>query len=395
MAHFRPPLLLVSTALLVVLLAGCFPSTNPSAPAAQPTAAATVSAAAKPASSTAPTVAVSPVAGASPVARASPVVAASPAVAVKAATSGARKSAKLTLNFLAGGPQAGFMYAKKLGYYDQAGVDLTIEEGQGSATTAQLVATGGTQLGYSDAPSVMQVRSKGGADKIVAVILQTNAFAIISLQAKNITKPTDLVGKTLAVQPGTAQTALLDAVFAANNLDQKQVNVVNLDPSALVGSLLQGSVDAILAGADFQSVQIRDRGAQINELFYRDIGIPTVGLSVVANDNLIQSDPDLVRNFVAASLRGWDAARQHPDEAAQAVVEQFVSGDKNQILQQLQVDLQFMCAPGADKVGMPPDKNWPLTFDLLTKYGLLPADKPVTEYYTNQFIPQDAPVCPK
>jgi NitT/TauT family transport system substrate-binding protein len=62
------------------------------------------------------------------------------------------KPMKITLNFLAGGPQAGFVYAKKLGLYKNAGIDLTIEEGRGSATTAQMVATGQTDAGFADAP---------------------------------------------------------------------------------------------------------------------------------------------------------------------------------------------------------------------------------------------------
>src|SRR5947209_20176055 len=70
------------------------------------------------------------------------------------------KPLKLTLNFLAGGPQAGFMYAKALGLYEQAGINLTIEEGRGSATTGQLVATGQTDLGFADAPAAMQLRAK-------------------------------------------------------------------------------------------------------------------------------------------------------------------------------------------------------------------------------------------
>jgi len=305
-----------------------------------------------------------------------------------------KKDVKLTLNFLAGGPQAGFMYAKKLGYYDEVGLNVTIEEGQGSATTAQLVATGGAQIGFADGPSAMTVRSKGGKVKIIAPILQTNGFAVISLKEKNITKVSDLIGKTIAVQPGTAQTALLDAVFAANEIDKSQVNITNIDPAALVGTLLEGKVDAILAGADFQSVQIRDRGYEVNDLFYRDIGVPTIGLSIIVNDDLIEKDPDLIRRFVAASLKGWDAARANPEEAAQAVVEQFVSGNKEQILKQLQVDLLLVCAPGAKSLGMPPEENWTKTYELLIRYQGLPADLPITDYYTTEFIPADAPACP-
>ncbi|MBI3709943.1 MAG: ABC transporter substrate-binding protein [Proteobacteria bacterium] len=299
----------------------------------------------------------------------------------------------LTLNFLAGGPQAGFMYGKKLGYYRDVGIDLTIEEGKGSATTAQQVATGQTDVGFADAPAAMQVRSKGGPVKIVAPILQTNGFAVISLEATGLRAPRDLVGRTVAVQPGTAQTTLLDAIFAANNIDKSKVNIVNIDPAALVGTLLEKKVDAILAGADFQSVQIRDRGFKVHDMFYRDIGVPTVGLAIIARDDKLQANADLYRRFVAASLRGWDAARKDPDAASQAVVEQFAAGNKAQILKQLEVDLLLVCAKGSKSLGLVPDENWKITHDLMTKYLGLPADKPAADYYTTTFVPANAPAC--
>jgi NitT/TauT family transport system substrate-binding protein len=303
------------------------------------------------------------------------------------------KPMKLTLNFLAGGPQAGFMYGKKLGLYEKAGINLTIEEGRGSGTTAQMVATGQTDVGFADAPAALQIRSKGAPVKVVAPILQTNAFAIISLEETNIRSPKDLVGKKVAVQPGTAQTTLLDAIFAANGIDKAKVEIVNIDPAALVGAILEKKVDAILAGADFQSVQMRDRGFKVHDIFYRDVGVPTVGLSIVAREDRIKADPDLYRRFVEASLQGWDAARKDPDAAAAAVIEMFPSANKDQILKQLQVDLKFLCAPGATALGRVPEATWQKTYDLLTQYLGLPKEKPIADYYTTELLPANAPAC--
>jgi NitT/TauT family transport system substrate-binding protein len=303
------------------------------------------------------------------------------------------KPMKLTLNFLAGGPQAGFMYAKALGLYEKAGIALTIEEGRGSGTTAQLVATGQTDVGFADAPAAMQLRGKNAPVKIIAPVLQTNGFAIISLEDANITKPADLLGKRVAVQPGTAQTTLLDAIFAANHIDPAKVNIINIDPAALVGALIEKKVDAILAGADFQSVQIRDRGFKVRDIFYRDVGVPTVGLSIIARDDRIGADADLFRRFIAASLDGWDAARKNPAAAAEAVVKQFPSATREQIQKQLEVDLKLVCAPGATAMGRVPEQNWQTTYTLLTRYLELPATKPVTDFYTNSLLPQAPPKC--
>ena len=306
------------------------------------------------------------------------------------------KPMRLTLNFLAGAPQAGFMYAKKLGYYHEAGIELAIEEGKGSAATAQKVADGKTDVGLADAPAAMQFRSKGAPVKIVAPVLQTNSFAIISLEGSGIGTPKDLVGKRLGVQPGTTQTTLLDAILTATGIDRAKLHIVNLDAAALAGALLEHKVDAIVASADFQSVQIRDRGFKVKDILYRDVGVPTVGLSIIARDDRLTADADLYRRFVAASLKGWDEARRHPDAAAAAaaVVEQFPAVNKDRIVKELKVDLDLVCAPGATALGRVPERNWQLTFDLLTTYLGLPKKKPVTDYYTTEFQPANAPPCP-
>ena len=310
-----------------------------------------------------------------------------------AAQAPAAKSMKLTLNFLAGGPQAGFMYAKALGLYDKAGINLTIEEGRGSGTTAQLVATGQTDVGFADAPAAMQLRAKNAPVKIIAPILQTNGFAIITLEDSGIRKPGDLVGKRVAVQAGTAQTTLLNAILSANNIDPAKFNAINIDPAAFVGALLEKKVDAILGGADFQSVQLRDRGQKVVDIMYRDVGVPTVGLSIIARDDKIAADPDLYRKFVAASLEGWEAARKNPTAAAEAVIKQFPTATKEQIQKQLEVDLKLVCAPGATSLGRVPDQNWQTTYTLMTKYLELPTTKPVTDYYSNDFLPANPPKC--
>ncbi len=314
-------------------------------------------------------------------------------IAGPALAQGNLKPLKFTLNFLAGGPQAGFIYAKSLGLYEKAGINLTIEEGRGSGTTAQLVATGQTDLGFADAPAAMQLRAKNAPVKIIAPILQTNGFAIMALEETGIRKPADLVGKRVAVQQGTAQTTLLDAIFAANKIDQKQVQVISIDPSAFVGTLIEKKVDAILGGADFQAVQLRDRGLKITEILYRDAGVPTVGLSVITRDDRISADMELLKRFIAVSLEGWDLARKNPGAAAEAVNKMFPAATKEQIQKQLEVDLKLICAPGATSFGRVPEQNWQTTYALLTQYLQLPTTKPVTDYYTNDLLPANAPSC--
>lgn len=300
----------------------------------------------------------------------------------------------LTLNFLAGGPNSGFMVALENGYYEEVGLDVTIQEGQGSNSTASLVAQGNSEFGYADGPSAMAVAAQEGDLLIVGPILQTNGFSVMSLAENGLETIQDLEGTSVALQPGTAQASLFNAVLAANDVDPANVDIVNIDPSSLVASLLQGSVDAITAGADSQGVQLRDQGADINEIMYRDAGVPTIGLSMLVTNTFAEENPELVEGFVAASLRGWDDVRNDPEAAAAIVASQFPEGAlEDAIVGQLGVDIALLCSEGSPGLGQPSEETWQATYDLLVEYLDLPTDNPIDFYYSNDFLPEDLPAC--
>lgn len=319
---------------------------------------------------------------------------AEPAPSSSSSDAGPLTPVTLTLNFLAGGPNSGFMVAKEKGYYADAGLDVKIQEGQGSNSTASIVAGGNSEFGVADGPSGMTVTSQEGDLINIGQILQTNGFSVMSLADQDITEVADLAGKSVGVQPGTAQASLFNAVLAANDVDPSSVEMVNLDPSALVASLLQGSVESITAGADSQGVQLRDQGADINQIMYRDAGVPTIGLSMITQASWAKDNPDLVSAFVEASLRGWDDARNDPKAAAEIVAKQFPSGASvDAIEKQLNVDVDLLCAKGSEGLGKAPEKNWETTYDLLVEYLDLPTTLPVTDYYTNEYLPKELPSC--
>jgi NitT/TauT family transport system substrate-binding protein len=315
-------------------------------------------------------------------------------VAATSAAPAALTPVTVTLNYLAGGPNAGFMVAQAKGYYTDAGLDVKIQEGQGSGSTASLVAQGNSQFGFADAPSAMAVTSKGGDLVNIAQVLQTNGFSVMSLEKSGIKTIGDLKGKSVALQPGTAQASLFDAVLAANGVDKASMNIINIDPSALVATLLQGKVDAITAGADSQAVQLRDQGAVLNEVLYRDAGVPTVGLSIIAQASYAKANPKIASAFVEASLRGFDDVRKDSKAAADIVAKAFPAGAvAKSIVEQADVDIKLYCSAGSPGLGEVSPETWSATYDLLVKYLALPTTSPITAYYTNDYLPKALPAC--
>src|SRR5439155_7708971 len=157
------------------------------------------------------------------------------AVAVIAASfAHAEDKVSLRLNWYLGGLHVPFYYGKDKGYYSAEGIDLTINEGRGSANTVQVVAAGSDTFGLADSSSVILTASKGADVKSVMWLLNSTGFAVISLASAGIRSPKDLEGKRLAVSPGDPLGQLFQALAAVNKLDMSKISLVQVDPAAKV-----------------------------------------------------------------------------------------------------------------------------------------------------------------
>ena len=208
----------------------------------------------------------------------------------------------LRLNWYMGGVHAPFFLGKERGFYRDAGLDLTINEGRGSANTAQVVAAGTDTFGLANSSSVMRLVSKDAAIRTVMSLLNTSSFGVISLAETNIQRPKDLEGKKLAITAGDALTQLFPAFAGFNKLDTSKIALVQIDPAGKVVALLEKRVDAILGGLDDQYFLVKQKGFNPAGMGFAKHGVNTVGLtnSDAGRDDHRQSRP-------GAPLRRRDA----------------------------------------------------------------------------------------
>ncbi len=300
-----------------------------------------------------------------------------------------------SMNFTPSGAQAGFTYAQQLGYYKQAGLDVTIEPGTGSIPTAQAVASGKVDIGYTDAPSAFSVAANGGDIKIVSPVLQNNGFALIALKSAGIDSVADIAGKSLALQPSTGSAALMQAVMAKNGVPASSVKIVNVAPSALQATLLSNRASAIVGGGDTQVPQLLLAGKDLSYFMFYKSGVATVGLSITSSSKYLAKHPDIVKKFTDASLRGWAAAKKDPKAAAQSMVTQFpTAGNVDQVEAMLKVDLSLLCsADGATHMGPVSDAVWKQTDTILKQTKMLPEDTDTTSYIAQKYAGSTFPSC--
>jgi NitT/TauT family transport system substrate-binding protein len=310
---------------------------------------------------------------------------------------GALKPVSMTLDWIYEGPNLGFLVAHDQGYYRDAGLDVAITAGKGSANTAQLIANKAAQIGFADGYAASIGISKGMNIKTIGSIYRGNPSAIMVKAASGIKSPKDLEGKTVAMVASSGQFQQWPAFVKGAGLDASKINIVNLTPPSLGPALIDGKVDAI--GGYVQSyvpiIEIRGK-SPVRSFWFSDFGVNVVSNGIIAHNDLIKSDPELLRAFVPASIKGFLYARQHPDEAAATVKKYSPTVDVAIIKREFEVSWKtWVTANTKDKpLGWGSDTDWTSTVAVLKQYGGVTAPLTTSELYTDDFIPSGAEYVP-
>ncbi len=313
------------------------------------------------------------------------------AVVVGAAEAWAQARDKVTfrLAWILYGHTPSYYLAKEKGYYLEEGLDVTIFEGQGSATTVKLVAAGTDTFGEADYGTMAKGIARGIPLKGVFGILQTHPMGVATPQDLGVKRPQDLAGKSIAVAAGGGDQQVLPAFLAANGLTDN-VKVVQLSSGgAKREALLQRRVDGIVAYVNEQVPQIEAAGMKLHVLPFAEYGTRLLGMGVLASTKMIAERPDLVRRFLRATARGFLAAQQDPEAAVTAALKHFRERDRAVTLRELTLSFPLYRTPNTagKPLGWMAREDWEANQEILLKYGGQEKRLPLEEFYTNDFVP--------
>jgi NitT/TauT family transport system substrate-binding protein len=299
--------------------------------------------------------------------------------------------ATLRLDWVPTGYHAPFFLALERGYYRDAGIELDVLDGQGSGTAIQLVGAGTETFGLASLSTMTLAVGEGAPVQAIAGMLERMPEAIISIAGSGITEPKDVEGKRMAYTAGSSGEVLFPAFAAANGIDESTVVQVTMEPAAKLTSLLTGSTDFTVDWPFTRGPIIEAQGQQAEYIYYADHGVNVLGHGLVASRDTITERPDLVRAFVAASLRGIDEAVADPEAAIDAMIKHRpdISDQRDVQLGQLQGLGDHLHTPNT--AGMPTglmaEADWSETIRLLTDYMELKGDPAASELFTNEFVP--------
>lgn len=304
-----------------------------------------------------------------------------------ASPASAEDKASLRLNWQLLGFHAPFYYGVDKGYYKEEGIDLTVSEGRGGGATAQAIGAGSDTFGLVDAGTVIVSVTKGIPIKSVMSLMNSGVFAVVSRKDANINSAKDLEGKTISVTAGDALTALFPAVVSYNKLDESKIKFVNVDAASKVVAVLEKRADATLGSIDAQSFVMESKGVPAAVLSYDDLGVKLVGFTLIANDSTLADNPDLVKRFVKATRKSFDAALKDREGAVAAAVKFKPELDAVVVRQQMDVSLAKL--ESANTVGKPLGigavADWDNTLNLLKTYQNIETPKTGADFFTNDY----------
>lgn len=313
-----------------------------------------------------------------------------------AGTALAEDDVRLRLNWMYYGSHAGFALGLDRGYFEEVGIDLDIRSGNGSGSAHRLVANGDSDFAYGSCGSMVNLASQGAALVSVAVIDAMGSEAILVRPDAGVKTIADLKGKALLTTANAGVNTFFPIVLANSGLAEGDITITSVPDGALVSSYLQSAGGAVgmLGGIDDKPAEIKANGGEPPVIFpYSDFGVNQVGYCIVARKEMIEQNPDLVKRFVAATIKSYKAAEAEPD-AAVAAIGDIVGGTMNEdegkaqsrAVLDVTLGLLYSAANTDRKLGLNVESDWADMVELMKKYNDLdPAADPAS-FYTNAFI---------
>lgn len=281
---------------------------------------------------------------------------------------------------------AGYYVALDKGYYKEEGIDLTIIPGAPDVSSIDMVVSGHRDFGTALlADLTLAVQSKKPVISL-AQIQQNNGLLLVSRKDSGIATPQDFAGKRVGVWMGGFE-AQFWALMAQSGLSKTDFELVaqgfSMDP------FLKGELDVASAMVYNEYQTVLESGipeSDLNVFDYADYGLGFPGDTLLTTRQMVEQNPDLCARFVRASLRGWQYAIDHADEAVVIVMKYDGAGILERSHQVAMMnEIAKLVQAGDQPLGKTDEAAVQRTIDTLYKYGVLNSPINAKEVFTNQF----------
>jgi len=302
---------------------------------------------------------------------------------------------RFTLDWIPGATHGAFLLALQKGYYKAEGLDVTIDRGKGSAEVVRQLASGVYDMGFPDINVVMDFNSKN-PDQGFPVLMsgyEEAPAAIFVLKSSGITEPKQLDGKKIGSAANDSTFKLLPLFAKQTGINLSTLQIQNIEPSLREVLLAQGKVDAV-PGQMFNSrLELQAKGVKASDIgyfMYKDYGLELYSNSVAASPTFLKANPDAVKGFLRATVKGFKDVAADPELGVKAALafEPLLNADTER--ERLRVAMS--CCMVTDTVrkkgfGAVDKDRLQKVIEIISKAYDLPRQPALSEVYDESYLP--------
>lgn len=299
------------------------------------------------------------------------------------------------LDYVVRGNHAMFFVAKKKGYFEKQGIDVTaIQRGTGSPNAMRIVGNGTAQFGFGDLPTLAVARSQNVPVVAISAVNQHSPLGMLSLASKHkLTKPSDLKGLNIGVQPSGSTYVFLKAFLASNGMTMDDVKQSTVTPP-YESYLLLGRVDTVPGYIDAEVPELEAKAGGPGSLSIMqgsDFGYTVYGSGLFTSEKMIAEKSDLVQRFVTAYTQAFADVIKSPKEAADIIVEANpeYADKKDVLIKQIEADVKstfFSADTKAHGIGWMTKEKWASTAKILLDQGAMSTAINVDAAFSDKFV---------
>ncbi len=280
--------------------------------------------------------------------------------------------------------------ANAKGWFKAAGLEVEVEDGNGSVTTAQLVGSSRFDIGHASLAPMIIARDKGLELKAIASFLRKNDIGLLVPKGSPIKTPRDLAGKKLIFTTGSLEAPFLDTFLGSGALKREQVELVAVEAAAKVPSYIAQRGDGVFSSVPFVVPAVAASRAS-DAILFADHGLQFPSFGLIASDEKIKARGAAIGRFASIVAGAWEyiyAGNQ--DEAVQAIVAARPQAKLDPKVLQAQIDAvrEFLNtdASKGQPIGVSLEADWVAGLKTMSDGKLIKSGAKTSDFYTNSLL---------
>lgn len=296
-----------------------------------------------------------------------------------------KNSVSIFLDWTPNTNHTGLYVAKEKGFYDEVGLDVEILL-PGEVSAEQLVATDRGEFGISFQTEVTQARAQDLPIVSIGAIIQHETSGYASPVEKGIKSPKDFNGKVYGAYGSLLEESMIDLVMSRDGAEMEDVEIIQLGNSDFFMAT-QNEIDFVSIFYAWTGIEAEIRDVELNFIQKKDYAeeLDTYSPVIITSEKMMNENPEVVRAFMDATVKGYEFAIENPSEAAEILINAEPDLDP-ELVKRSQEWLSPRYQDDAEKWGIQELERWQTFADFMYENGIIEKEIDAKEAFTNEFI---------